>query len=301
MGLLDTRNAKTQKTPEGYLHAIQYLAPAHEAGPQYRTVCPLSTPECRDGCLYKSGFGMFDNVQAARVARTRLFWDERDTYLRMLCRELSAHQSKAKRLGFQAVVRLNGTSDIQWHRIKVPWRRQSVVKLFPNILFVEYTKLHTQYYSWRMKRLPENLHLTYSYNGRNARYCDKVIADGGTVAIPFLGEWIPDTHRGKPVVNGDLNDLRQLDKPGQWIGLTAKGPAKDAGVAFAVKPELAGLEAPLIRAIYFDKKMSQSKERRARAMLASVYGLEPDALQIGVARGPINPATLIPRRIQCQD
>lgn len=113
-------------------------------------------------------------------------------------------------------VRLNGTSDIDWQKIKID--NQYLFSLFPNITFYDYTKDYS--------RIPkfDNYHLTYSYTETTDSNLLPELIQKGNVAVVF--NKLPIIWHGVEVVNGDLNDLRPLDKKGVIVGLIAKGKAK---------------------------------------------------------------------------
>ena len=103
-------NAKTVKGQgRGYMTAILYLAPADESGYE---VCPMASKGCRKACLNKAGMGAFSNVQAARIAKTRWYFEDRAAFMTQLVTEIGAFIRKAIKLGLIPVVRLNGTSDM---------------------------------------------------------------------------------------------------------------------------------------------------------------------------------------------
>jgi hypothetical protein len=53
------------------------------------------------------------------------------------------------------------------------------------------------------------------------------------VAVVF--DKLPETYLGKPVIDGDVSDLRFLDPKGVIVGLKAKGKAKKDSSGFVVK------------------------------------------------------------------
>ena len=64
----------TNNNNKGYHTAITYLAPYDLSG---HIVCPNASPECIDLCLNTSGHGKFDKTQAARIKRTKYFYQDR--------------------------------------------------------------------------------------------------------------------------------------------------------------------------------------------------------------------------------
>ncbi len=220
-------NTKINKSDKGgeYLTAILHLAPASLSG---RNVCPWATEGCKQACLNTAGRGRFDRVQESRVRKTRLFFDEREKFMSMLCEDIEALCRKCYREGVKPVVRLNGTSDILWERIRVKDKR-SIFELFPYVQFYDYTKAPPN-----KRKLEPNYMLIYSraHDGQKEELVEE-LARGGRIAVVFNDE-LPSSYWGYPVVDGDKNDLRFLDPPGCVIGLSAKGQAKKDTSGFVV-------------------------------------------------------------------
>lgn len=210
-------NAKTVKGQgRGYMTAILYLAPAAESGYE---VCPMASKGCRKACLNKAGMGVFSNVQAARIAKTRWYFEDRGAFMTQLVAEVRAFIRKAIKLGLIPVVRLNGTSDIPWERIPVEGQT-NIMSLFPSVQFYDYTKRHNR------RDLPANYHLTFSLAEDNDPRARMAATNGANIAVVFRNDKFPSTFMGMPVVDGDADDLRFLDGRGVVVGLKAKGPAK---------------------------------------------------------------------------
>ena len=210
-------NAKTVKGQgRGYMTAILYLAPADESGYE---VCPMASQGCRKACLNKAGMGAFSNVQAARIAKTRLYFEDREAFMAQLMGEVRAFIRKAFKAGLIPVVRLNGTSDIPWERVPVEGK-PNIMAHFPTVQFYDYTKRHNR------RDLPDNYHLTFSLAEDNDSRASAAASNGANVAVVFRTDNFPATFMGMPVVDGDADDLRFLDGKGVVVGLKAKGPAK---------------------------------------------------------------------------
>jgi len=228
----DAKTIKGQK--KGYLTGILYLAPATQAG--VGDMCPKRSKGCTDSCLYTAGRAvMFSSINQARIRKTREFMNHRQEFMQALVRDIYRLKRKAKREGLTPVVRLNGTSDVSWERIKfVPENgveKTTLAELFPNIQFYGYTKNPL-----RFKRLPDNWHLTFSRSESNDDAVRQVLEQGHNVAVVF--NKLPNTWQGKPVVNGDETDLRFLDPSGVVVGLKAKGDAKADSSGFVVQANL---------------------------------------------------------------
>jgi len=198
---------------EGIYTYILYLANSKLSG---YNVCPNSTPECRLGCLATSGRGGMNlsKYMATRIKKTKLLFEHQKFFMEWLVAEIKNAIKKAKRKGFKLVVRLNGTSDIDWTKIKV--YNKNIFEIFPEVKFYDYTKCPN-----RFAALPKNYHLTFSYTGRNWEKCKKLLKKGFNVAAIFLKK-IPKKFRGYRVVDGDITDLRIKDKRGIIIGLKWK-------------------------------------------------------------------------------
>ena len=79
-------NPKTAKNAKvGDYTAVMHLAPASLSG---RNVCPWATQGCRDACLHTAGNRMYLEAKTrARIARTRLFFEDRVLFHALLDRE----------------------------------------------------------------------------------------------------------------------------------------------------------------------------------------------------------------------
>lgn len=228
MKLLTTQNNKTTKGEKlGVLTGILYLAPAKISGYE---VCPMRSKGCTKACLYTAGMGKFSNVQLARINKTKWFFEDRKTFLEQLRKDIKSLIKKAKKLGMQPAVRLNGTSDIEWTRLEI-------MNEFPDLQFYDYTKVLNRL----EKERPANYHITFSKNEVNSLECISALKLGANVAVVFdvkKGEELPAEWNGFPVFDGDDTDARFLDpKGGYVIGLRAKGAAKKDDTGFVVSKE----------------------------------------------------------------
>jgi len=216
---LDT-NAKTVKGQvKGFLTGILYFAPADLSGFE---VCVNRSKGCGDACLNTAGRGIFDNVQEARIRKTVMFFKERQAFMALLEKEVERGIRKADRKGMKFTVRLNGTSDLAWENF-------GIMEKFPNIQFYDYTKSPFRMNRFLTGGMPKNYHLTFSLSETNMDLAMDVLSKGGNVAMVFATnkvEEFPSTYKGYPVVNGDENDLRFLDKKNVVVALKAKGQAK---------------------------------------------------------------------------
>lgn len=211
--------AKMSKSAKSgiYLPYIMHLAPAKLSGYQ---VCSKATQGCTSACLNTSGHGRYQPVQSARIARTKLFFEDRETFIRMLVTEIEKGLRKADKEGKQMTLRLNGTSDIMWERLRL-FSKRTVFEMFPDVIFYDYTKIPI-----RDPKPFKNYSLTFSMADGNELDTYAAIERGMNVAVVFRGTVLPDQFLSRPVIDGDVDDLRFLDPEGVVIGLLAKGLAK---------------------------------------------------------------------------
>ena len=227
MKLLGTSNTKTLKGEAlGYQTYIMHLAPSTLSGYQ---VCPMASAGCASACLNLSGMGRFSNVQAARIAKTKYFFEDRDAFLAQLVKEVESAVKSAARKGLKAVFRLNGTSDIRWENYSVVRdgvTYANIMEAFPQQQFYDYTKIPNR------RDLPANYHLTFSRSEVNEMQVLEVMRSGMNVAVVF--DEIPAKWMGVKVVDGTETDLRFLDEDFVVVGLKANGKAKQDRTGFTV-------------------------------------------------------------------
>jgi hypothetical protein len=226
MKLLSTKNFKTSKGEKlGILTGVMYLAPASISGYE---VCPRRSVGCTEACLYTAGMGAFSNVQQARIAKTKAFFEQREEFMSQLRKDIKALVRKAEKDNMIPAVRLNGTSDIEW-------TRTGIMNEFPDVQFYDYTKVLNRL----EKERPTNYHITFSKNESNDAECVSALKLGANVAVVFStkkDDKLPETWNGYPVYDGDDTDVRFQDPKGGFvIGLRAKGKAKKDVSGFVVK------------------------------------------------------------------
>lgn len=233
MKLLSESNPKTLKgESRGFLTFIMHLAPGSLSG---FNVCPGASAGCLFSCLNTAGRGHMTPIQDARIRRTRLFFEDRTTFMAKLVDEISKGIRKAERKGLIPVFRLNGTSDIRWETVPVsvvggPDYR-NIFEAFPNTQFYDYTKLSNR------RNIPANYHLTFSRSESNEDKLDEAVSNGMNLAVVFntgKNEKLPARWRNLPVVDADTTDLRFLDPKGSVCGLRAKGKARKDCSGFVV-------------------------------------------------------------------
>jgi len=226
MELLTTQNAKTVKGEKRRWHTgIMYLAPGRVAGGP--NVCPHADAGCQASCLFTAGRGRMDKIKKARIRKTQALFKDRKSFIASLDTDINRIQAAARRKGMRAAVRLNGTSDLPWHTAaygKIMCRN-------PDVMHYDYTKDPK-----RMRaRRPDNYHLTFSRGVNNDRICKTLLKEGHNVAVVFDKVPVGKKFWGYPVIDGDLDDLRFLDKSPCIIGLKAKGKARQDTTGFVVK------------------------------------------------------------------
>lgn len=232
-------DAKTTKGEKyKYLTGILYLAPANLSG---KNLCPGSTAGCRAACLNYSGRSVaFPKIHQARIRKSKLYNENKDEFVRQLFSDIWKLEKEAKKIGFKASLRLNGTSDIDFSDLRI--NGKNVFETFPGVLFYDYTKVFARFANNNYK----NYHLTFSLSEKNEKHSELLIQMGKNVAVVFNGV-LPKTYFSRPVINGDRHDLRFLDtklgrklakkqgldvKKGYVVGLRAKYNAKKDQTGF---------------------------------------------------------------------
>lgn len=218
--LLTINNHKTLKgKKKGYITGILHLAPGKLSGYE---VCPMRTPGCTKVCLNTSGRGRWQIVQKSRILKTKWFFENRESFMLQLEKDIEALIRKCKREKMIPVIRLNGTSDIPWENISYTSsdgkKYKNLMEKFPKIQFYDYTKRHN-------RKPPKNYHLTFSLGETNEKYALIALKRKQNVAVVFKDK-LPKKYFNRKVVDGDKDDLRFLDSKGIIIGLKAKGQAK---------------------------------------------------------------------------
>ena len=78
----------------GQLTAIWYGAPSTVSG---YDVCAFASEGCRIACLNTAGRGVFDMGQAARIRKTKMFFEDRPGFMTQVIKDIEALIRKAKR------------------------------------------------------------------------------------------------------------------------------------------------------------------------------------------------------------
>jgi hypothetical protein len=197
-----------------------YLSPAKMSGYE---VCPKRTEECTLLCLNESGHNRMDvhknKINQSRIKKTKLFFENREFFVRWVVDEIKAGQKKAKAQGHEFSVRLNNTSDLspELFYINDNGVKRNILQLFPDVQFYDYTKVPNR---MRLKQKYDNYDLTFSFDGQNMEECFKMLDNEIRVAMVF--DKVPETYRGRNVIDGDKYDMRYRDDKDVIVGLKFK-------------------------------------------------------------------------------
>jgi hypothetical protein len=231
------QDAKTIKgLNKGYLTGIMYLAPYTLGG---KNICPFAKAAgCINACLNTAGRGIFNNVQNARLNRTKLFHNDINAFMNKLAVEIHALKKIAIKNNLIPVIRLNGLSDIEFENIRFNYEfmgkqlnNVTIFEIFSDLQFYDYTK------SPYRDSLPKNYDLTFSYSNKPEfkKFNEIAIKKSMRLAAVFSDQNLPAYFMGLPVLNGDESDLTFLAPKNTILGLYAKGKAKKDVSGFIIK------------------------------------------------------------------
>ena len=164
-------------------------------------------------------------AKKAMINRTKLLYQDNDTFINNLENELRKAKKSANKKGKKLAYRFNGTSD-RFEEIK-------------HFLDMDNQPFHQAYdYTKDFKRVLDyqgykGYNLTFSYDGLNdleAKFLLKnKIANVSIVMTTKREQELPKTYNlngiDYPVLDGDKHDLRFTENKGYIIGLRAKGKA----------------------------------------------------------------------------
>ena len=229
MKLLTTANTKIRKGEKlGFQTFGIHLAPANLSG---FNVCKDASVGCTASCLNTAGMGVFSNVQIARI-------EKRDCSLRIkLCFYRDYSKKLPPRLNQQRKRidrHFSAESDIRSAMGKIKLHGVSILELFPEATFYDYTKSPERMTAFLAGEMPKNYHLTFSRSETNGAIAESILKSGGNVAMVFRKS-LPAQYLGADVINGDETDLRFLDGAGKIIGLVEKGKAKKDESGFVIE------------------------------------------------------------------
>ena len=213
------------------------LAPAKMSGYQ---VCPDASPDCEAFCLHSAGNPVYLPVKTkSRIAKTRLFFENRNLFLAMMVKELQREVRKAAKDAVTLAMRPNMTSDIPLEKYSCTYtgKRMPIIDMIhllaPEMPIYDYTK------NPRRDMSREFYTFTFSLSEKNETDAVAQLERGINVAVVFdtkAGHPLPShyTLGGKvfEVINGDKHDVRFTDPKGVIVGLTAKGEARGLGTDY---------------------------------------------------------------------
>jgi hypothetical protein len=251
-GSANYKIAKSEKFKGGkYSTMILHLAPSTISG--YNT-CPHASEGCKAICLNQAGHGgcnknrklVSNTTHIARVGRTTLLHTNKKFFFKKLKLEINQFLMNCTIKESLPCIRLNGTSDLNWAKIKDPETKKNLMELFPEIQFYDYTKDINQ-----LKNVPKNYYFSFSRSENNHLDVAKALSMGVNIAVVFDKKMgLPDTYMGYPVFDADQTDLRFLDnelskhKKPIVIGLLEKGYlAKHDKTGFVIR------ESDLMKAV----------------------------------------------------
>jgi len=220
--IFSSENPKAIKAQAmGWLNAIHYMAPYSLAN--VGNLCPNATEGCKALCLgVHSGAAIYyKSVTRSRIAKAKRFMSDRQGYMSDMAKAIKSEIKKAKKANLKLCIRPNGSTDIAFESVK--HGDLSLVNMFPDVQFTDYTKSFQRALKHAKGLMPTNYHVTFSRSESNDEQCLAILQAGGNVAVVFGGA-LPSTWQGYPVIDGDKSDLRHLDGKGVVVGLTPKGP-----------------------------------------------------------------------------
>ena len=218
--------AQSAKLRHSYYHKVStygiYMAPADLSG---YNVCPNSK-YCKDNCLNESGHNRLEishnkmvakqtkkkckesTINRKRVMITRLFFANKEVFMRLLIHEVQREMKKAERIGHFFSIRLNCTSDIS--PTAFTFQGKNILQIFPNVQFYDYTKVPKRL---EVAKRYKNYDVTWSIDGsaKNLKIGLNYLKNGGRVAVVYGTKEMPKTWYGYPTENGDESDYRPQD------------------------------------------------------------------------------------------
>ena len=193
--------------------------------------CP-SAGECIAYCIgeHAGAVVRYEAIMEARIRNTRLSVENPAEFFALLYADLRRARDVCYTEKRFLACRLNTFSDRAWEV-----ERPEIFTDFYDVQFYDYTKIRGRVDRFLAGKFPPNYHLTYSLSERTPTgYAGRVLDQGGTVAVAIdisirssralPKEYIVDG-KSYPTIDGDVTDLRFLDKLGCVILLRAKGNA----------------------------------------------------------------------------
>ena len=206
--------AQSAKLRHSLYHKVStygiYLASANLSG---FNVCPNSE-HCKDNCLNGSGHNRLDrlskkgSIDRSRIIKTRLFFANREVFMRIMIHEIEKERKKAEKNGTFFSIRLNCTSDI--NPIAFTLEGKNILEIFPDVQFYDYTKVPSRI---AVAEKYSNYDITWSIDGseKNREIGLEFLKNGGRVAVVYGENDMPKTWYGYECGNGDETDYRPSD------------------------------------------------------------------------------------------
>ena len=206
--------AQSAKLRHSLYHKVStygiYLASAILSG---FNVCPNSE-YCKDNCLNGSGHNRLDrlskkgSIDRSRIIKTRLFFANREVFMRIMIHEIEKERKKAEKNGTFFSIRLNCTSDI--NPIAFTLEGKNILEIFPDVQFYDYTKVPSRI---AVAEKYSNYDITWSIDGseKNREIGLEFLKNGGRVAVVYGENDMPKTWYGYECGNGDETDYRPSD------------------------------------------------------------------------------------------
>lgn len=246
LGGVSTSHKTELSEKNGVLTYGVYLAPWNLSGHQ---VC-AGGRHCHDFCLSGSGQNKIDilargemsKINISRIKKTRLFYENRPVFMKLLIHEIKRAEKKAAAKGMPFSVRLNCTSDLSPELFV--YDGKNILDLFPSVQFYDYTKVRG-----RLSLLGKyaNYDLTFSFDGYNMKTAKEFLNAGGRVAVVFDGHRLPATFDGWRVIDGNSYDFRFKDPGRVIVGLNYHPVANDYKTVHGVRTYVAPVTPFVIR------------------------------------------------------
>ena len=251
--LLGTCNVKTIKSQaKMYNTGILYLAPGYMLGKQSQiskvlkydkglkqgkkvSLCPAASIACLKTCLFISGARiMFKKTIPAAFRKAKLLFSDYDQFFALLVSDLAKIVRLSEKHSMVPCIRLNGTSDIAWERLRFE-KYQSIMERFPTLQFYDYTKRYNRMLAFCKGDFPPNYYLTFSRSGDNDLQCQRILKRGKNVSVVFRYPFDNvKAYLDYPLISGEIDDTRFLDTKPRVVGLLAKARAKHNTSGFVV-------------------------------------------------------------------
>ena len=220
-------NAKTVKN--SYKTFILYLAPYRQNSKNIN-ICPQASDGCAAACLFTAGRGKFSNVQKARINKTEYYLHDKERFILQLADELTKINTQAAKNKQTVLIRLNGTSDLDFIYLLKKYAQLDALNL-SNLIFYDYTKILGKVKKYLGSK---KYFLTYSRAENNEAQTLEALSLGANVSAVFNGP-LPKYYKGFKVIDGDKSDNVMIYNRGAILGLKEKGDAKKDTSGFVIE------------------------------------------------------------------